>query len=126
MHEHGLVHRDLHPANIIVDEQDNVHIIDLESACRTTLNCDWDFVTKIKPPDMQHAQLAIRTKKDKAQLMKSVDIYNLGLMAWSIKTGIIPRTSESFIPKVGARTKIDKFIRSATKPSFRNRKLISF
>jgi serine/threonine protein kinase/DNA-directed RNA polymerase specialized sigma24 family protein len=83
-HEHGLIHRDLKPGNILLDEKSEPHVADFGLAKLL----DEDGVVGGTPGYMAPEQA------DSADVTKAVDIYALGVILFELLTGQSPFRSD--------------------------------
>jgi eukaryotic-like serine/threonine-protein kinase len=87
IHSHGVVHRDLKPDNIMVDEQDRIKLIDFGiagqvGARRLTFA---KFTKSMGTPDYVSPE-QVKGKRGDARS----DIYSLGVMLYEMLTGEVP------------------------------------
>ncbi len=82
----GIIHRDLHPKNIIIDDNDNVKIIDYgisKVIDYTTITQTGDILGF--PPYMSPEQIT-----DSKHIDKRSDLYTLGIILYEMLTGKLP------------------------------------
>jgi serine/threonine-protein kinase len=93
MHKHGVVHRDMKPENIMVDEHDNIKLIDFgiamkEDARRLTYtNMSAAGTGAMGTPDYISPEQVKGQRGDQRS-----DIYALGIMFYEMLTGTVPFT----------------------------------
>lgn len=91
-HEHGIIHRDIKPQNILMDEQGNVKITDfgiattLSATSYTQTNSVIGTVHYLSP---EQARGGSASKKS--------DVYALGIVLYELLTGELPFSGESAV-----------------------------
>lgn len=89
LHEAGVVHRDINPANIIADPQGQVEIIDLEFATRVAH--EQNGATAV---DRLVGTLAYIAPEQTGRMNREVDqrsdLYSLGVTLYELMTGTLP------------------------------------
>lgn len=91
-HENGIIHRDIKPQNILMDEQGNVKVTDFGIALTTSAtsftqtNSVLGTVHYLSP---EQARGGVSTKKS--------DIYALGIVLYELLTGQLPFSGESAV-----------------------------
>lgn len=91
IHKAGVIHRDISPDNIFIDDDGNVKIIDFGSA-RLSREIDDDRMIVLKPgfaPPEQYEKIDLTDDKQQAW----TDIYALGATLYMSLTGVIPAES---------------------------------
>lgn len=87
LHEHGVVHRDLHLGNVLLDESGSVILVDYGSA-RTTKVDTADHETVLLVGSPQHA--APEKWAGPSLVGTPSDYFSLGVMAYMLLTGRMP------------------------------------
>lgn len=91
-HENGIIHRDIKPQNILIDERENVKVTDfgiavaLSSTTITQANSVLGSVHYLSP---EQGRGGIATEKS--------DIYSLGIVMFELVTGQLPFSGESAV-----------------------------
>ncbi len=91
-HAIGLVHRDVKPANVVIEDRTGRPVLlDFGLARYRDRNSTRDTVTAGSPPYMAPEQIA---RDDDDQLGPPTDVYSLGCTAFELLTGAPPFTGE--------------------------------
>ena len=95
-HSRGVIHRDVKPANLLVDEQGHVHLLDFgisKASVEETLNSELTThgqllgtLIYMSPEQLTDARTATAS---------TTDIYSLGVVAYELLTGAAPFRLES-------------------------------
>ena len=89
VHQHGLVHRDIRPANVFVDADANVHLTGFGMASRLPRECQAPT-----PPDIVRAAFAYMSPEQTGRMNRSIDarsdLYSLGVTLYEMITGSLP------------------------------------
>lgn len=94
-HEHGVLHRDLKPHNVLIDEHGKLKITDFGLARPTGESSDLTQ-TGIEPGTVLYMSPE-QARADKLAISTRTDIYGLGVILYELITGILPfRGSNEF------------------------------
>ena len=88
-HAHGLVHRDVKPANVLVTEEDHVYLTDFGLSKRV------DADTRGHPHGHGHRARSTTSRRSRSAARRSApytDVYSLGCMITHLLTGQVPFT----------------------------------
>lgn len=89
-HMHHIVHRDIKPQNIIVDEENNIKVADFgiaRTATQNTVNFEKDVMGSVHYSSPEQAKGRLTDEKS--------DLYSLGIVMYEMATGILPFEGES-------------------------------
>ena len=94
-HVHGVVHRDLKPGNVLVDEEAHPHILDFGLAKATDqADLDGSFASTLSSPGQVLGTLFYLSPEQAAgspvEIDARTDVYALGLMLFEALTGALP------------------------------------
>jgi len=112
LHDHDVLHRDVKPSNLLLDDSGNVLVSDLGSAKRLA-EASGVTVTTGTPAYMAPEQAYGRS------LDARTDVYALGVLAFQLLTGRLPfdgplgRTASDRVDSTGAGTHVDRAVASA-------------
>ena len=81
-HRQGVVHRDVKPSNVLLDEEGNAYLSDFGIAARLTDDADTPLTTTLAfvPPEELRGE---------AHTARS-DVFSLGVLAFQLVTGVVP------------------------------------
>src|SRR6188768_3881034 len=87
-HQRGILHRDLKPGNILLDQAGNPHVADFGLAKLLEQDGDWSQSAMAlgTPSYMAPEQASGQTR----QLSIAVDVYSLGAILYELLTGCVP------------------------------------
>lgn len=91
-HQHGIIHRDIKPQNILIDENENVKITDFGIATAlsaTTITQTNSVLGSVHYLSPEQARGGMANKKS--------DIYSLGIVMFELLTGRLPFSGESAV-----------------------------
>ncbi|WP_300682698.1 serine/threonine-protein kinase [Nocardioides sp.] len=112
LHDAGVLHRDVKPANLLLDADGGVHVSDLGSAKRLAEASGYTVVTGT--PSFMAPEQALGQPLDGRS-----DVYSLGVMTYEFLTGRLPfasalgRTASDRPPATGAGAAVDRYLSSA-------------
>src|SRR6056297_447616 len=114
-HENGVVHCDLKPDNILVDEEGRVTVTDFGLAVRIDEMDDLALRPSWAPGTIGYAAPEILTSREDAS--PSVDIYSLGAVLYRLVTGQPPRQSSGWLDSLVATVEAEPRNARALNPS---------
>jgi WD40 repeat protein/serine/threonine protein kinase len=92
-HEHGVLHRDLKPGNVLIDQRDEPHVTDFGLAKRLRADLDLSLADQVVGTPNFAAPEQIRGKS--GSLGPACDIYSLGALLYYLVTGRAPFAGET-------------------------------
>lgn len=90
-HHKGVIHRDVKPANILIDEQGNVKVADFGLAKKLGLDADGQGLTSASDALGTPDYIAPEAMTRDQHVDHRADIYSLGVMLYEMLTGSVPR-----------------------------------
>jgi hypothetical protein len=96
-HEHGILHRDLKPGNILLDEHDQPHVTDFGLAKQMTGD---DGATRTGALLGTPSYMAPEQAEGKKELTPAVDVYGLGALLYELLTDRPPFRGETAVDTV--------------------------
>ncbi|MDB5864434.1 MAG: multi-sensor signal transduction multi-kinase, partial [Betaproteobacteria bacterium] len=89
VHAHGLIHKDIKPANVLVDDAGNVRLTGFGIASRLPHECQTPA-----PPEVIAGTLAYMAPEQTGRMNRSIDarsdLYSLGVTLYQMLTGTLP------------------------------------
>ena len=89
VHRHGLIHKDIKPANVLVDDAGNVRLTGFGIASRLPHECQAPA-----PPEVIAGTLAYMAPEQTGRMNRSIDarsdLYSLGVTLYQMLTGTLP------------------------------------
>ena len=108
LHEHGVIHRDIKPGNILVNSHDQPVIVDLGIATLLTDDVMETLTVEGVPLGSPAFMAPEQARGDRAQTSTRSDIYGLGATAYYILTGQPPHDMEATIHEAIRRVAQDE------------------
>ncbi|MFZ0661407.1 MAG: serine/threonine-protein kinase [Acidobacteriaceae bacterium] len=100
IHQHGVVHRDLQPEHIMVDEHDHVKLVDFGIASRQgARRLTFTSLSQLLGTPEYISPEQVKGKRGDARS----DLYALGIMLWQMLMGRAPFTGRSPVSVMNAR-----------------------
>lgn len=90
-HHKNVIHRDVKPANILIDEQGNVKVADFGLAKKLGLDADKQGLTSASDALGTPDYIAPEAMTRDQHVDHRADIYSLGVMLYEMLTGSVPR-----------------------------------
>lgn len=114
-HHKGVIHRDVKPANILIDEKGNVKVADFGLAKKFGLDADGQGLTSASDALGTPDYIAPEAMTRDQQVDHRADIYSLGVMLYEMLTGSVPRGLGWDPPSraVGADARLDVVVSTA-------------
>ncbi|HKQ49586.1 MAG TPA: protein kinase [Phycisphaerae bacterium] len=94
-HEHGFVHRDLKPQNILVDSDGHTHILDFGLARPMAAGVDPQLSTSLHVMGTLRYLSPEQAGRDPGAIDRRTDIYSLGVILYTLLTGATPYDTDS-------------------------------
>src|SRR5712672_2556030 len=92
VHRHGLIHKDIKPANVLVDAAGNVRLTGFGIASRLSREHQAP-----EPPEVIAGTLAYMAPEQTGRMNRSIDsrsdLYSLGVTLYEMLTGVLPFTA---------------------------------
>jgi PAS domain S-box-containing protein len=89
VHRHGMIHKDIKPANVFVDDVGNVRLTGFGIASRLPHECQAPA-----PPEVTAGTLAFMAPEQTGRMNRSIDsrsdLYSLGITFYEMLTGTLP------------------------------------
>lgn len=107
VHSKGLIHCDLKPANILLDEEGHVRVADFGQS-RIVTESSWALGTLFY---MAPEQAVLPKEGESLQSDVGWDIYGLGATMWSVLTGHVPHSTEQIRKRIEAAQNLAERLR---------------
>ena len=93
IHSRGVVHRDIKPCNIMVENSQSVRLMDLGIA-RMNGGNKFSMMGFIGTPEYSAPEQILRSEENPVQINAATDIYSLGITLYQILTGSNPMAAD--------------------------------